>query len=58
MTGQELYEEFKEALNYLGLGFHGMHNVVVRIDGNKLRLCGAGRECAIEIPEPKEEEWP
>lgn len=56
MTVEDLYEELKAALNYLGVGFHGMREVQIILDGGKLRMTVEGRECAIEIPEVSDSE--
>lgn len=50
MTGKDFYEEFKAALDYLGVGFRGMDEAQVQLDGSKLRISVDGRECAISIP--------
>ena len=50
MTGEDLYNEFKAALEYLGSGFRGMAEVQVHLDGTKLCMCVEGRECAIALP--------
>ncbi len=50
MTGEELYDFFKESLNLLGVGFHGMSEVSVMIKGGDLIISGNNRKCAISIP--------
>lgn len=51
MTGEELYNDFKDALNYLGVGFYGMSKTEIFIDKDKLRITFDNKECAIIIPE-------
>lgn len=50
MTSKELYEEIKQALDYLGAGFHGMDKVQIVFEGEYLWLEFEGRKAAIEIP--------
>ena len=50
MTGEELYEFFKDSLNYLGVGFGGMSQVTVTIKGSDLIISVDGRKCAMSIP--------
>lgn len=50
MTGEEFYNEFKAALNYVGVGFHGMDRAVVCLDQGKLVVIANGKSCSLEIP--------
>jgi len=50
MTGDYLYVEFKVALDYLDVGFHGMSEVDVALDKNQLVFSAGGRSYSIEIP--------
>lgn len=50
MNAEEFYEAFKEALDYLGVGFHGKEQAVVAICGNKLTLTAGNRSAALSIP--------
>ena len=51
MTGEDMYEEFKNALGYPGVGFRGMAEVQVSLQAG--RLCftnAAGAMCTVVIP--------
>lgn len=50
MTAQELYEELRAALDYLGVGFRGMNDAQVVLVGSKLVFRADGRECSVELP--------
>lgn len=51
MTAQDIYEAIKDALDYVGVGFHGMDKVNVTIDGNELYLVANGRTAVIAVPQ-------
>ena len=50
MNAEEFYEAFKEALDYLGVGFQGKEQAVVAICENKLTLTAGNRSAALSIP--------
>lgn len=50
MNAEEFYEEFKTALNFLGVGFHGKDKVEVWFDGGKFCLALAGKEVRLSLP--------
>lgn len=47
MNGKEFYEEFKDALDYLGVGFHGMADTNIA-NGSVVHMTANGRECIIK----------
>ena len=49
MTADDLYEEMKEALSYLGLRFHDRHLVKVTIVDNKLVFTHRGKSISFDI---------
>lgn len=51
VTMEDLYGEMKDALKYLGVRFHDMHNVKVKIEDNKLVFSHWGKSIAIDINE-------
>lgn len=51
MNGRDFYNEFKDALDYLGVGFAGMVDANVVLDGDKVFMyVDGGRRCSFEIP--------
>lgn len=50
MKGDELYEEFKDALKYLGLLFNGMAAMRVTIVNQYLCFSCRGKVVSIHIP--------
>lgn len=50
MNADYFYGEFKAMLDYLGVGFKGMSDVKIMIDGDKIVLSANDKECAIKIP--------
>lgn len=55
MNGQDLYEELKDALDYLGCGFRGMAETEVTLENNSLRLEARGRVCLIKLENASEQ---
>jgi len=49
MNAQDFYEEFKNALNYLGCGFSGMDEASIDLDGNKIRISCDDKDCSIVV---------
>lgn len=50
MNAALFYEEFKSALNYLGVGFRGMADADVWIDGSHLCIGAGGKEAHLPLP--------
>ncbi len=50
MDADSLYQELKQAWDYLGVGFHGRHLVSVAIEGKQLVLTYEGKEARIILP--------
>lgn len=50
MDAEEFYEEFKAALNFLGVGFRGMHQVTVKIEGCQFIMTLDNKQIAISTP--------
>jgi hypothetical protein len=50
MDADTFYEEFKAALDFLGVGFRGKDQVTVGLDGGKLCLVLGGKEARIALP--------
>lgn len=50
MNAEEFYEEFKDALDFLGAGFHGKDQVEVWLDDGKFCLALAGKEARLSLP--------
>ena len=50
MNGDEFYYEFKQALNFLGVGFHGMSEVEMTVEHDKVVLSAGNKECSIKLP--------
>ena len=50
MNAQELYEELKDAANYFGVGFVGMKEINITLEGNRLRFSHSEREILIVVP--------
>lgn len=55
MQGDEFYAKFKEALDYLGVGFRGMGQVQVDCTDAVFRIFTDTDECQIKLtrPDPK-----
>jgi hypothetical protein len=51
MTGKEFYETFKEALDYVGVGFIGKDQVEVTLTANEIAVSANGRTVIIDVPE-------
>lgn len=47
---EELYQEMKDALKYLGLSFHQMHAVEVTLRGHCIVFSYGGRSCTVVLP--------
>lgn len=45
-----LYQDMKDALDFLGLKFHQKEEVDVTLDGDELVFSYGGRSCRVEIP--------
>jgi hypothetical protein len=54
MTAQEFYEEFKESLNYLGVGFAGMEDAEVFIENGRFGMSANGKETLLVLPKSGE----
>lgn len=54
MTMQDLYEEMKAALDYLGLRFGQMDQAeVTQLDGGRVEFSYDGRKAVVQLLEPK-----
>jgi len=49
MTCEQFYEEMKRALDYLGVGFHGMHLVTVSSANGEFILSYGNKSIAIKV---------
>ena len=49
MTLLALYLDMKDALDFLGLGWHEKDRAEVTFDGNELVISHGGRSCRVEI---------
>lgn len=49
MNSDQLYEQMKDAWDYLGVGFHGKHLVTTWIEGKHLVLAYKGNQVRIEL---------
>lgn len=49
VTADDLYEEMKDAMRYLGVRFHDRHLVKVKIEDNKLVFSHYSKSIAIDI---------
>jgi len=54
MDGEQFYEEFKSALDYLGVGFRGKEEALMWAEGNKLWMEFESRSISVAMPKPKE----
>lgn len=50
MTAEYFYGEFKAMLNYLEVGFNGMAEAKIMIEGDKIVLSANDKECSIKLP--------
>lgn len=56
MNAEEFYQEFKDALDFLGVGFHGKDEVEVWLTDGKFCLALAGKEARVSLPTTEPEE--
>lgn len=55
MNAADFYQSFKDALNYVGCGFEGMHLATVVIAADRVKISYEDRSCSFAIPKEKAE---
>ena len=51
MNAREFYDEFKAMLDFVGVGFTGMHNATVTVRDGKFFITAENRSARVDIPE-------
>lgn len=49
MNGKEFYDGFKDALDYLGVGFHGMDKTRITLDSDGVGISVENKSCILHI---------
>lgn len=55
MNAADFYESFKDALNFVGCGFQGMHLAKITYAEMRIIISYEGRSCSFAIPTEKAE---
>lgn len=50
MNASEFYENFKEALKFLGVSWSEMHQATVKIRGDHIEISALGKSCSFSVP--------
>lgn len=53
MDGKSFYEAYKEALDFIGVGFRGMEHADVWVEGDKLHVKFGESEAVLTVKEKK-----
>lgn len=52
MNAEQFYEEFKDALNYLGPGFKWKEQVIIQCKDGRIIMTFDGKEASFTVPSP------